>query len=121
HKLLAFPIVDDEWRMIGLVDVDLYTQELSDLDRRDDSDTLFQLIGVHLSEAQQKSPLTSFGKRFPWLLANVGGGIVAAILAGVYEHELETAVALALFIPVVLALAESVCIQSVSLALQSHR
>ncbi len=121
HKLLAFPIVDEERRMIGLVDVDLYTQELSDLDRRDDSETLFQLIGVHLSETQQASPITSFRKRFPWLLANIGGGILAAILAGVYEHELETAVVLALFIPVVLALAESVCIQSVSLALQSHR
>jgi magnesium transporter len=119
HKLLAFPIVDDQRRMIGLVDVDLYTKELSDLDKRDDSDNLFQLIGVHLSEAQQASPIVSFRKRFPWLLANVGGGILAAVLAGLYEHELQLAVTLALFIPVVLALAESVCIQSVSLALQS--
>lgn len=119
HKLLAFPIVDDEHRMIGLVDVDLYTKELSDLDRRDDSENLFQLIGVHLSEAQQASPIVSFRQRFPWLLANIGGGILAALLAGFYEAELQHAVALALFIPVVLALAESVCIQSVSLALQS--
>jgi len=119
HKLLAFPIVDDERRMIGLVDVDLYTKELSDLDKRDDSETLFQLIGVHLSEAQQASPLVSFRKRFPWLLANIGGGILAAFLAGLFDAELEHTVALALFIPVVLALAESVCIQSVSLALQS--
>ena len=121
HKLLAFPIVDDDRRMIGLVDVDLYTKELSDLDRRDDSENLFQLIGVHLSEAQQASPVTSFRLRFPWLIANIVGGIIAALLAGQYEVELERAVALALFIPVVLALAESVCIQSVSLALQSQR
>jgi magnesium transporter len=40
-----------------------------------------------------------------------------------FEAELQKAVALALFIPVVLALAESVSIQSVSLALRaiSHR
>ena len=119
HKLLAFPIIDDERRMIGLVDVDLYTKELSDLDRRDDSENLFQLIGVHLSEAQQAAPLTSFRMRFPWLLTNIAGGILAALLAGMYEAELKHAVALALFIPVVLALAESVCVQSVSLALQS--
>lgn len=117
HKLLAFPIVDEKRKMIGLVDVDLYTKELSDLDRRDDSENLFQLIGVHLSESQQASPLVSFAKRFPWLLTNIGGGILAAVLAGFYESELERAVALSLFIPVVLALAESVCIQSVSLAL----
>jgi magnesium transporter len=76
---------------------------------------------VHLSEAQQASPITSFRKRFPWLIANITAGILAALLAGFYEAELQQAVALALFIPVVLALAESVCIQSVSLALQSHR
>jgi len=46
---------------------------------------------------------------------------LAAFLSGVFEAELQKAVALALFIPVVLALAESVSIQSVSLALQALR
>jgi magnesium transporter len=52
-------------------------------------------------------------------LANIAGGIAAAFLTGIFEAELQKAVALALFIPVVLALAESVAIQSVSLTLQS--
>lgn len=43
---------------------------------------------------------------------------MAAFLSGAFKAELEKAVALALFIPVVLALAESVSIQSVSLALR---
>jgi magnesium transporter len=121
HKLLAFPVVDDERRMIGLVDVDLYTEELSDLDRREGNDELFQLIGVHLTVAQQGRPVQAFRSRFPWLLCNIGGGVLAALLAGFYEHELQKVVALALFIPVVLALAESVSIQSVSLTLQFLR
>jgi magnesium transporter len=119
HRLLAFPVVDAERRVIGLVDVELYTEELSDIDRPEGHDDLFQLIGVHLTESQQARPLTSFRKRFPWLLCNIGGGIAAAFLSGVYEDELQKFVALALFIPVVLALAESVSIQSVSLALRS--
>ena len=45
HKLLAFPVVDEDRRIVGLVDVDLYTKELFDLDRREDNDNLFQLIG----------------------------------------------------------------------------
>ncbi len=118
HRLLAFPIVDEDRRILGVVDVELYTTELSDLDRSERSDDLFQLIGVHLTEAQQSSPLLAFRSRFPWLLCNIGGGILAAFLAGVFEGQLQRAVALALFIPVVLALAESVSIQSVSLALQ---
>lgn len=119
HKLLAFPVVDEQRRIVGLVDVELYTKEMSDLDRREDNDALFQLIGVHLSEASQKSPFQAFRRRFPWLLTNIAGGILAAFLAGLYELELQRVVALALFIPVVLALAESVSIQSVSIALQA--
>jgi magnesium transporter len=73
HRLLAFPVVNEQGCILGTVDVELY----------------------------------------------IAGGIVAAFLAGVFEAELQKAVALALFIPVVLALAESVSIQSVSLALQT--
>jgi magnesium transporter len=121
HRLLAFPVVDEERRLLGVIDVELYTDELSDIDRREGNDQLFQLIGVHLTEALRESPVIAFRSRFPWLLANITGGILAAFLSGVFEAELQKAVALALFIPVVLTLAESVSIQSVSLALQVLR
>ena len=118
HKLLAFPVVDEDRRMLGIVDVDLYTEELADVDRREELDDLFQLIGVHFEDAHARSPVAAFRSRFPWLLANIAGGIMAAFLSGLFQAELEKAVALALFVPVVLALAESVAIQSVSIALQ---
>jgi magnesium transporter len=117
HRLLAFPVIDDKRRMVGLVDVELYAGELSDLERSERNDDLFQLIGVRLVEARQSSLLAGFRSRFPWLLTNIAGGIAAAFISGMFEAELENVV-LALFIPVVLALAESVSIQSVSLALQ---
>ena len=118
HRLLAFPVVDADRRIVGVVDVELYTSELVDLDSAERNHDLFQLIGVHLTEARQLSPAAAFRHRFPWLLANVSGGILAAFLSGVFQAELEKAIALALFIPVVLALSESVSIQSLSLALQ---
>lgn len=120
HKLLAFPVVDAERRILGLVDVDLYTKELSDLDRREDNYDLFQLIGVHLTEAQQRSALAAFRQRFPWLLTNIGGGILAAVIADIYQ-DVSTLLVVVPFIPVVLALAESVTIQSVSLAIETLR
>lgn len=121
HRLLAFPVVDAERRVVGMVDVELYTSEFSEIERTERNDNLFQLIGVHLTQAQQASPALAFHSRFPWLLCNIGGGILGAFLAGLFEAELQQVVALALFIPVVLALAESVATQSVSLALQSLR
>ena len=79
------------------------------------------MIGVHLAQAKSGSPWAAFASRFPWLLCNIGGGLLAAVLAELFAAELKRVVALALFIPVVLALAESVSIQSVSLALQTLR
>jgi magnesium transporter len=102
--------------LLGVIDVELYAEGLNEIS--DISDDLFQLIGVHVAGARQLSPVTAFRLRFPWLLCNIGGGILAALLSGLFEAELQQVVALALFIPVVLSLAESVSIQSVSLALQ---
>jgi magnesium transporter len=104
-----------------VIDVELYTAELGDIERSERYDDLFQLIGVHLSEAQQSSPFLAFRRRFPWLLCNIVGGMAAAIIVWFFEHEIQLAAALAMFIPVVLALSESVSIQSVSLTLQYLR
>jgi magnesium transporter len=118
HRLLAFPVVDKDRRILGVVDIELYTSELIDIELSRRTDDLFQLVGIHLAEARQSSSAAAFGNRFPWLLANIAGGVLAAFLSGIFETELKKAVALALFIPVVLALSESVSIQSASLAIQ---
>jgi magnesium transporter len=115
HKLLAFPVVDDHGRLLGVVDVGLFTKEVIGFAKQS-FDDIFQIIGVHATAGT--SSVAAFRDRFPWLMCNVGGGLLAAFLAGWYESLLEAVVLLALFIPVVLALAESVSIQSVTLTLQ---
>jgi magnesium transporter len=122
HRFLAFPVVDPKRHLLGVIDVELYTDELHDLGKEETpGDELFQLIGVHLARARQRNPVSALRMRFPWLMCNITGGIAAAFLCGIYEDELMHYVALTLFIPVVLALSESVSIQSVSLAVQLLR
>jgi magnesium transporter len=116
HRYLAFPVVDAEGHLHGVADVGLFTGEIADLAERQAVDDIFQLIGVHVAEAV--TPWRSFRDRLPWLSFNVWGGLLAAALIGFYEALLSAAVVLALFIPVVLALAESVSMQSVTLTLQ---
>jgi magnesium transporter len=118
HRLLALPVVDADKRLLGVVDVELYTDELGKLGEASKGEDLFQLLGVKMTTTQQRSPWLSFRHRAPWLSCNLAAGILAAFLSGVYEGELNKVVALAFFIPVVLNLAESVSSQSVSLALQ---
>lgn len=121
HKLLAFPVVDEHRHLLGIVDVELYTDELADLAHTTNHDDLFQLIGVHAEQARMGSPQMAFRLRFPWLLPNVVGGILAAFLTGLFQDTLDRLIVLALFIPVVLTLSESIGIQSVSLTTQSLR
>ena len=116
RRLLAFPVVDGDGRLLGVVDVGLFTNEVIDLARRT-YDDIFQLIGVHGTAV--RSPWDAFKDRFPWLLCNIAGGLMAAFIASRFEHLLRLVVVLALFIPIVLALAESVSMQAVTLTLQS--
>lgn len=120
HRLLALPVVDREGRLLGVVDIELYTDEIVDLTEREVANDVFQLIGVRLAEVERASVPVIFRRRFPWLLCNIGGGLICAFLAGAFEGTLQRAIALALFIPVVLAVAESVSIQSLTLTLQAQ-
>ncbi len=117
HRFLAFPVIDAQRRLIGTIDVEVYTDELRGLGSGLDED-LFQLIGVHLTRARRLGVFNAFHSRFSWLMCNIVGGLACAFLCGLFEADLEHTVALALFIPVVLSLGESVSIQSLSLSLQ---
>jgi len=115
RRLLAFPVVNSAGQLVGVVDVNLFTDEVIDLAKRT-YDDIFQLIGVH--GTAQRSPWTAFRDRFPWLLCNIGGGLIMAFIASRFEHLLQEAVVLSLFIPIVLALGESVSMQALTLTLQ---
>ena len=85
HRLLALPIVDEQHRLVGIIDVELYTEELSDLARHAESDDIFQLIGVHVAAVRQASVPVVFRYRFPWLLCNIAGGLGCALIAGFFQ------------------------------------
>jgi len=115
RRLLAFPVVNAGGELLGVVDVGLFTDEVIDLAKRT-YDDIFQLIGVH--GTNQSSPWVAFRDRFPWLLCNIGGGLLAAFIASRFEDLLAQFVVLSLFIPIVLALGESVSMQALTLTLQ---
>lgn len=124
HRFLALPVVDRQGQLVGVVDVDVFADEMSELNRldadREQAEDFFQLIGVRLAEVRRAGPLHAFRARFPWLLCNVVGGLATAGVAALFQGVLERVVALSLFIPVVLSVAESVSIQSLTLTLQAH-
>ncbi|CAN5611652.1 magnesium transporter [soil metagenome] len=129
YKFLAFPVVDAERRVLGVVDVSLFRQEMLEAGDRDEDraasrpqpDEFFEALGFRLSEIKGASPLRVFRYRFPWLLATVGSGTSCAMLAGVFETTLASSVVIAFFLTMVLGLNESVSMQSMTVTIQALR
>ena len=121
HKLLAFPVVDDERRILGVVDIGMFSKEDIDATDRENMHRAFEIIGLSILQVREASPLRAFRYRFPWLLATIASGTTCAILAGAYEATLAQSLVLAFFMTLVLGLGESVSIQSMTLAIHTLR
>ena len=121
HKFLAFPVVDEQRRIVGVVDVGLLTDQTFDSTEPEQQDAMFESIGFHVAQIREASPLRAFRFRFPWLLATIGSGTACALLASRFELTLARSIVLAFFLTMVLGLAESVGIQSMSVTIQTLR
>ena len=122
HKFLAFPVVDAHRRLVGVINVSLFADEVFDLSEKSHMDDVFQTIGFRVAEVQTATPVRAFRLRFPWLISTICGGICCALLASLYEATLATSLVLAFFLTLVLGLGESVSAQSLTVAIQSlHR
>ena len=119
HKFLAIPVVDSQRRLLGIIDVGLFTDEVMELSTGGSNDQLFQSIGIHVQELLHASPWKAFRIRVPWLAATVSGGVLCAVMAGSFASTLQQRVVLAVFMALVLGLGEAVAAQSLALTVQS--
>jgi magnesium transporter len=118
HKLLAFPVVDGQRRIRGVVDIGMFADEAFDLAKQTSMDRVFETIGFRLQQVRDASPLRAFRFRFPWLLATIASGTACALLVGIFEMTLAKSLVLAFFLTLVLGLGESVSIQSMTMTIQ---
>jgi len=129
YKFFAFPVVDSERRIVGVVDVSLFAEEMLELgDGKAEhpaasvpGDEIFEALGFRLNQIRGASPWRAFRYRFPWLLATVSAGTACAILAGAFEATLADSLVVAFFLTMVLGLNESVSTQSMTLTIQALR
>jgi magnesium transporter len=131
YKFLAFPIVDDRRRVVGIVDANLFAEEILEAGDSESrpignlvaqvSPEFFEALGFHIEQIRGASPWRVFRFRFPWLLVTVTGGTLSAILAHFFEATLARSLVLAFFLTMVLALNESVSMQSMSVTIHALR
>ncbi len=125
YKFFAFPVVDERRRVIGVVDVSLFAEEILGAEETPaqmaaaPSDDIFEVIGLRLAQVRGASPWRAFRYRFPWLLTTVAAGTACALLAGSFEATLARSLVIAFFLTMLLGLNESVSMQSMTVAIQS--
>ena len=112
YDLLAIPVVDDRRRILGVVTVD----DVVDVIREEAAEDMLRMAGM--SEERQASVVRHSWQRAGWLLATIGGGILAAEIIGLYEETLTRVAVLAGFIPVIMGMGGNVGIQSATLAVR---
>ena len=121
HKFFAFPVVDKERRILGLIDIGVFTEEVFDIAEREQHEDVFETIGFHVEQVRGAGPLKAFRYRFPWLLATIGSGTACALLASAFALTLAQSLVIAFFLTLVLGLGESVSIQSMAVTIQALR
>jgi magnesium transporter len=129
YKFFAFPVIDERRRVVGVIDVNLFAEEMLQAGESEDRhraaspvhDDIFEALGLHLEQIRGASPWRAFRFRFPWLLVTVAAGTMSAILAGAFEVTLARSLVIAFFLTMVLGLNESVTAQSMSVTIQALR
>ena len=119
HHLLCVPVVDNNKVLQGSVDVQTTLGESIDYASAQRKIDVFQMVGLHLEEGRRKSTGKCYLTRMPWLFCNLFGGFACAMISDFFELVIAKYLVLAMFLPLVLSLSESVTMQTVMQSLLS--
>jgi magnesium transporter len=119
HRFFAFPIVDEQRRLVATIDINFFTDEVFDMTESKPTESVFEAIGLHVEQLREVSPWRGFRYRFPWLLVTIFIGTLCALLVSGFEVTLAKSLVLAFFLTLVLGIGESVSSQSMAVAVQA--
>lgn len=109
----ALPAVDNG-KLVGVIRAD----DIVDVMEEEATEDMFKRAGFAGIEADRSLDVleSSIGRilqlRLPWLIVALAGGLLAALVIGGYEEELEAVTALAFFIPVIMDMGGNVGTQA---------
>ena len=115
YGLVALPVVDQLHRLVGRITIDDVVDVIREEAERD-----YQLVsGITQDVESTDSAWLLTRARIPWLFIGLFGGIIAALVMGVYETDLGINPRMAFFIPLIAAMGGNVGVQSSSIIVQA--
>lgn len=99
YSLASAPVVDEGGRITGMITVD----DMVDVIQEENTEDFLALSGVSSADGSD-TVWDSVRARAPWLAVNLITAFLASGIISLFEHALNTLVALAILMPVVAAL-----------------
>ncbi|MFC2085999.1 magnesium transporter [Bacteroidota bacterium] len=113
YDLVALPVVDAPGRLIGRITID----DVIDVIREEAEEDIQRMSGVRNEEVTSSVMKMTRG-RLVWLFVGLLGAFLSALVINQFEGQIEKAVVLAMFIPIVMAMGGNAGIQSSAVAVQ---
>ncbi|MCP4544857.1 MAG: magnesium transporter [bacterium] len=109
YDLVSLPVIDGDDKLVGRITVD----DVLDVMEEEASEDLSRLAGLGSEDSFHALGIFRLSReRLPWLILGLGGGLVSGRILQGFETSLSTVLELAFFVPVIMALAGNIGIQS---------
>ena len=114
YDLLAIPVIDDDGRLAGIVTVD----DIIDVFKEEANEDFYKMAGTSEDEmVYQDRSFKVAGFRLPWLLFNLGGGLIAGYFTTRFQETFQLAVMVG-FVPVIMGMAGNVGSQTTTISVR---
>lgn len=114
YDLVAIPVVDDYNRLVGRITHD----DIIDVIAEETEEDISLMAGLTHQEFAEESPVRISKARLPWLIAGFMGELIAAAVLSKFQASLEKVIALAFFLPVIMAMGGSTGTQAATVAVR---
>jgi len=115
YHLVSAPVVDEDNRLVGIINIDDAVEALEDESRED----MLRLAGVDAEEELTDSVWETTRQRFPWLLVNLITAVAASLVIATFASTIEAIVALAVLMPIVASMGGNGGTQSLTVAVRA--
>ena len=114
YDLDSIPVVDRQNKLVGRITIDDVVDVIKEEAEKD-----FQMAsGISENVESSSSVLKNTRSRLPWILIGLAGGVAASQIIKGYEDQIDINPALAFFIPLIVATAGNVGVQSSAIIVQ---
>lgn len=114
YNLISAAVVDESDRLVGLLTID----DIVDVIQEEADEDIKRLGGVGDEEVSDK--VWSIARsRFPWLFINLVTAVSVSFVIGLFEHQLQAMVALAVLMPIVASQGGNAGTQTMTVAVRA--